>query len=234
MIAQAGLQRLRVLLDEGDDQVLARVRLGERYTVAETLKFLSLASPLAILTLLDKIRAKDIDSQTAKVSSELDFVQAVLDLVAAKDSLNPSLNAVAEAFRRRLISGSFMSGDHSVQLDSLVYADTSSQTDFDHCATDIRSQGASKKKPAPLDRQRTTCIDFQRGDCRWRNCRFDHRCSMCGKWGHGQVDCWQMNAGGSTTKVRNDRRFNDRRRDPSPSADVPPHPRRRTDRKDKK
>ena len=102
VIAQAGLQRLRVLLDDGDDQVLARVRLSDQYIVAETLKFLSLASPLAILTLLNKIRAKDIYSQAAKVSAELDFVQAVLDLVAAKDSLNPSLNAVAEAFRRRV------------------------------------------------------------------------------------------------------------------------------------
>ena len=143
MIAQAGLQRLRVLLDDGDDQVLARVRLSEQITVAETLKFLSLAPPLAILTLLNKIRAKDIYSQAAKVSAELDFVQAVLDLVAAKDSLNPSLNAVAEAFRRRLLSDSFMSGDHSIQLDSLVYVDTSSPNDFDHCVTDIRNQGAS-------------------------------------------------------------------------------------------
>ena len=234
MIAQVGLQKLRGLLDDGDDQVLARVRLSEQYTVAETLKFLSLASPLAILTLLNKIRAKEIYSQAAKVSAELDFVQAVLDLVAAKDSLNPSLNAMVEAFRRRLISNSFISGGHSIQLDSLVYADTSSHTDFDHCATDMRSHRASRKKLAPLDRQRTTCIDFQRGDCRWRNCRFDHRCSMCGKWGHGQMDCWQMNAGSSITKARKDRRLTDRRRDPSPSADVPPHPRRRTDRKDKK
>ena len=187
LIAQVDLQRLRALLDNCDSQILARIKLDEQYTVAETLKFLSKAPPLSVLELLVRTRANDISSQAAKVSAELDFTQMVLDLTAAKDSLNPSVNAVAEAFRRRYIGGKFASGDHSIQVDSLVYPETRTSTDFDHCAT---FRGACCRKPASLDRQRTTCIDFQRGDCRWRNCKLDHRCSSCGTRGHGQKDCW--------------------------------------------
>ena len=65
MIAQVDLQRLRALLDTGDSQILARIKLGEQYTVAETLKFLSKAPPLAVLRLLDRTRANDICSQAA-------------------------------------------------------------------------------------------------------------------------------------------------------------------------
>ena len=232
IIAQVGLQRLRELLDTGDSQALARVHLGEQYTVAEILKVLSKAPPLAVLKLLDRTRADEVCAQAAKVSAELDFTQLVLDLVATKDSLNPSVNAVAEAFRRRFVGGKFASGDHSIQVDSLIYSETSTSTDFDHCATDFRSPG--DKKPTSPGRQRNTCIDFQRGDCRWRNCRFDHRCSLCGKWGHGQRDCWQLEAGNHTARRRTTQRSSTRQRDNDSStpAEVPPHPRRRTDRND--
>ena len=224
------LQRLRALLDTGDSQILARIKLGEQYTVAETLKFLSKAPPLAVLKLLDRTRASDICSQAAKVSAELDFTQMVLDIVAAKDSLNPSVNAVAEAFRRRFIGWKFASGDHSIQVDSLVYSETSTPTDFDHCATDFR--GTGNRNTASLDRQRTSCIDFQRGDCRWRNCRFDHRCASCGKRGHGQKFCWKLETSRSTASQRTGRRSRAAQRDNSQSAadNVPPHPRRRSDR----
>lgn len=164
LIAQVNLQRLRALLATCDNQILGRIKLDEQYTVAETLKFLCKAPPLSVLELLDRTRANDISTHAAKVSAELDFTQTVLDLTAAKDSLNPSVNAVAEVFRRRYIGGKFASGDHSIQVDSLVYSETKTPTDFDHCATDFRDAGNSKTDSH--DRQTSTCIDFQRGDCR--------------------------------------------------------------------
>ena len=232
IVAQVGLQRVTALLNTGDSQALARVRLGEQRSVAETLKILSRAPPMSVLKLLDRTRAHELGSLAARVSAELDFTQTVLDLVATRDSLNPSVNAVAEAFRRRSIGGKFASGDHSIQVDSLVYAASSTPTDFDHCATDFRSTG--NRRPTSPSQQRTTCIDFQRGDCRWRSCRFDHRCSSCGKWGHGLRDCWQLNESRPTPRRRTSQRTSTSRRDNSSStpADVPPHPRRRTDRTD--
>ena len=101
IVAQAGLHRLQVLLGGGDSPVLTSVRLGEHYSVAETLKILSSLPPLSVLKLLNRARAAELTSLSATVASDIDFVQSTVDLVAAMDSLNPSMNAVAEAFKRR-------------------------------------------------------------------------------------------------------------------------------------
>ena len=110
VVAQAGLHRLQVLLGSGDSPVLTSVRLCEHYSVAETLKILSSLPPLSVLKLLGQARAPELASLSATVASELDFVQSTVDLVAAKDSLNPSMNAVAEAFKRRHLTGRFAAG----------------------------------------------------------------------------------------------------------------------------
>ena len=123
-VAQVGLQRLCTLLNSGDSSVLHRLSLGDHYTVAEILKMLSQAPPIAVLKLLDKAKSGDIASQARIVEADLDFVQSVLDLVAVNDSLNPSMNSVAEAFKRRLLYGRFASGEHSIKLDALVFAQT--------------------------------------------------------------------------------------------------------------
>ena len=189
VVAQAGLHRLQVLLGRGDSPVLASVRLGEIYSVAESLKLLSGVPPLSVLKLLDQVRAEELAALSDRVTAELDFVQSTVDLVAAQDSLNPSMNAVAEAFKRRHVAGHFSAGEHNIKVDSLVYADTKSKNDYDHCATDICKEVADRKNPSSRGRQTNVCLDFQRGYCRWRNCRFDHRCAECGKRGHGQRSC---------------------------------------------
>ena len=71
------------------------------------------------------------------MAADLDFAQSVLDLVSSNEELNPALNAVAEAFKRRALSGSFVSGTHCIALDALRYADTRSDNDQDGLATDI-------------------------------------------------------------------------------------------------
>ena len=189
MVVQAGLHQLRVLLGSGDTPLLASVRLGEHYLGAETLKLLSRVPPLSVLNLLDQVKVSELASLSAKVTAELDFVQATVDLVAAKDSLNPSMNAVAEAFKRRHLVGRFAAGEHNIKVDSLVFADTKSTNNFDHCATDIHKEVAEKKNQSSRRRQTNICLDCQRGYCRWRNCRFDHRCAECGNRGHGQRNC---------------------------------------------
>ena len=37
---------------------------------------------------------------------------------------------------------------------------------------------------------RKLCIPFNQGHCKFgKSCRFDHRCSFCGKFGHGIFNC---------------------------------------------
>ena len=204
VVAQAGLHNLRSLLSQGDCRVLDSLRIGERYSIAETLKLLARAPPLSVFKLMNKVSASEVCSLAEKVAAELDFVQESVDLVATKESLNPSMNAVAEAFRRRHLSGRFVSVNQNVKLDSLVYADTSSANDFDHCASDVQKLIKEKAKPSPAGQRKMACFDFQRGACRWRKCRFDHRCSVCGRLGHGRLNCWQRGSPGRSSRQERD------------------------------
>ena len=226
IVAQAGLHKLRELLDDGDSPAMTGVRLGDHYSMAETLKLLGQIPQLSVLKLLHETKAMELATIMAKVAAELDFVQTTLDLVATKDSLNPSMHAVAEAFKRRHLEGYFASGEHNVRVDSLIFADTKSKNDFDHCTTDI-TKSANKKNLTPRERLGNTCHDFQRGYCRWRNCRFEHRCSECGKRGHGQRSCWQRERS-KQPRVEEQAKRPDR--DSVSRGEVPPNPRRRTDR----
>ena len=232
-VAQIGLQRLCTLLNSGDSSVLQRVSLGDQYTVMETLKMLSKIPPIALLKLLNKLKAVELASQARIVEADLDFVQSVLDLVAANDSLNPSMNSVAEAFKRRLLYGRFASGEHSIKLDALVFAETRGLRDFDRCASDIRNQVTKDNSATSTGRQKRICLDYQRGRCRWRNCRFDHRCSVCKRWGHGSLTCWLGEPSQDATRgAGRNRMRSPQRSDPNAEA-VPPNPRRRTDRPDR-
>ena len=231
-VAQVGLQRLRTVLNSGDSSGLLKLSLGDQYTVAETLKMLSQVPPIAVLKLLNNVKAGEIDTQARIVEADLDFVQSVLDLVAANDSLKPSMNSVAEAFKRRLLYRRFASGEHSIKLDALVFAETKGERDFDRCASDIRKLVAAENSVAPTGRQKRICLDYQRGRCRWRNCRFDHRCSVCKKWGHGSLTCWLGDSSQETTRPTGGNSLKNRPRG-DPNSAVPPNPRRRTDRPDR-
>ena len=230
VVAQAGLHRLRVLLGGGDSPVLNSVRLGDHYSVAETLKMLSSLPPLSVLKLLDQARAAELASLSATVAEELDFVQSTVDLVAAKDSLNPSMHAVAVAFKRRHLTGRFSAAEHNIKVDTLVYADTKGKKDFDHCATDIIKEVDGKKNPSPRGRQMNVCLDSQRGYCRWRNCRFDHSCAEGGRRGHGRRDCWLRSSPDRARQPSGSGRRRQSERVTDTTAEVPPHPRRRSDR----
>ena len=64
------------------------------------------------------------ERQVERVLAELDFVQTVTDLVGAKTEINPSLNAVAEAFKRRQLCGAFVMENHEINLDALLQRDS--------------------------------------------------------------------------------------------------------------
>ena len=45
-----------------------------------------------------------------------------------------------------------------------------------------RRQFASQ--PSPL-----ACIDYNKGSCKWDNCRYKHVCQLCGSFKHGILQC---------------------------------------------
>ena len=230
IVAQCGLQKITSLLYSGDPTALERFRLGESYTAAELLKLLSRAPPMMVLKLFDRINGSYLDNQFSKVKADLDFVQSVADLVSVNDQLNPSLNAVTEAFRRRHLSGRFVSENQSVKMDALVYAESTTVTDRDRAATDIVDHYSPKGKKSSnrVGTPTKVCFAYQKGECRWRNCRFAHRCSRCNLLGHGEVDCLTRKS--SKTNSPKQRATPGRSTSVTDSSDVPPHPRFRRDR----
>ena len=164
------------------------------------------------------------------LADELDFVQSVADLVSINDELNPSLNAVTEAFRRRQLSGKFVNENQNIKLDALVYAESTTGTDKDLAATDIVEHYNPKVKKSPNKGGYATglCFAFQKGECRWNNCRFSHLCSFCRSTRHGEIDCEKKKS--SDTDSRRQRPVSDRKTTALGKADVPPHPRYRRDR----
>ena len=107
-------------------------------SVAETVKIIGNAPPWSTLKLLYGERGSSCERQVDKVLAELDFVQTVNDLVGAKTELNPSLNAVAEAFKRRQLLGAFVSDNHEINLDALLHSDSTGLDDCDLSAPDIK------------------------------------------------------------------------------------------------
>ena len=101
-----------------------------------------------------------------RCAAELDFVQAVIDLVSTNDSLNPSMNAVAEAFRRRLLSGRFSTADHSIKVDALLFAGTKDVNDSDCQTSEVKDRQAKGLRGGNQSTNRLVCFDFQRGACR--------------------------------------------------------------------
>ena len=140
------------------------LKLGDQYSVAEVLKYLSRAPFTSLMKLFDRVKGDNLEARILGLAADPDFAQSVLDLVSSKEELNPALKAVAEAFKRRALSGSFVSDTHCVALDALRYADTRGDNDQDGLATDIKSLYDKNKKLQRGDKSTPNiCWPYQRG-----------------------------------------------------------------------
>ena len=148
------------------------------------------------------------------MEESLEFTQALLNLSGEKSSLNPVMNAVADAFFRRRFSGLFQSGYLSVELDTLLNAPSANYLDDDIKVNQSRNQQGKKGR---------LCYLVQRGSCTYKNCRFEHACSTCKSVNHGRSECPKKDrtTAGSAERSRQEGSGDNRR---------PPHPRFRRDR----
>ena len=77
---------------EGDHQVLSHMKLGSQVTVAEFLKEMSRAPPLAILQLCHGNKGYYISEHLLQHADDLDFVQDTLITSWSSLELNPILH----------------------------------------------------------------------------------------------------------------------------------------------
>ena len=154
-MAQTSLLAFRTFLCGGDHRALEGIRLGDHLSVAEVLKGLGSAPPLTVLKLLYDAGGDYCVEQLDKTMAELDFVQSVVDLVGKKTELNPPLSAVAEAFKRRQLSGDFVSVGHSVNMDALLHGASVNAEDCDLLAPDVKKLGDSSTPKRQTSSRRT-------------------------------------------------------------------------------
>ena len=71
-------------------------------------------------------------------------------------------------------------------------------------ALDRNSQGGDRRK-------RESCWRFNQGNCTYgQNCRFEHKCAFCGKFGHGSARCRKAKYGNDNGRRENNNNHSDR------------------------
>ena len=138
-------------------------------------------------------------------ADDLDYLQTLVTSLGKKTEINPSVNAVIDAHNRRRFRGRFKTQGQSVELDTLLHKDTKEVPDD--------SDREGKFVPRKL-----RCHAFQKDDCTWPKCRFQHLCSICDSDSHGAVSCEKRKAAKAGAQQRKIEKTK------------PPHPRYRRDR----
>ena len=210
---------------KGDAHILPSLRLGQQMPLAEFIKQLGRAPPMAVLKLCFGIGQYNFLESMLQHADDLDFVQDVL--CASGDSLevNPILNGVLAGFNRRRRYNRFKYGHHTMELDRLRFEHTISEKDSDLQATEVSGLDKTEKRSRNRDTRFMTVCSFyqQAGGCTAKECRYTHKCAVCHKLGHGAVNCYQRRY--SRRPENNNNREQNRRTEAKSETDRPPNPR---------
>ena len=152
----------------------------------------------------------------------LEYTQALLNQVAENAAINPIMNAVADGFTRRRLTGLFRAGHHGIELDTVLNADTVGFLDDDEKFSQ-RWGGNSRSR-----RNDRVCYLFQSDSCTWKQCRYSHTCSKCKSPNHGRANCPLASTTGNSQ--RESRAEQHSQRESRKDQQGPPHPRYRRDR----
>ena len=165
--AQLGARKIRALLTNGKQGALKGIRPDSVGTAAHFTKALAQAPIMEVI----KSANKEKGEKLAKVL--LQHAQDLLNSIGKKTALNPSLNAVIQAYSRRRFDGLFKKEGQGVELDTLLQQHTETKKDSDdHSVLDSRASPRF-------------CHKFQLGICTWQTYTFKHQCSLCAALTHG-------------------------------------------------
>ena len=216
LIAQIGAHDIRSRLNAGKSGMLKEVMYDTRRgTAAQFVKFLSQAPMLEVMELISKEKKEQVTEKLLQHADDLDYLQTLVTSLGREPALNPSMNAVEEAYARRRFTGRFKTTGQSVRLDTLLYKSTRGTADDDE---------ATSVKGKPRQPSYRLCFKFQKGECRWPSCTFQHKCRTCASTEHGADECPLRNsqrAGTNSSGARSNQQ---------PDTTRPPHPRYRRDR----
>ena len=255
-VAQVGAHSIRGTLTEGDRSILKDMNRAAWGTAGQFMKALAKAPILEIVRQINRDKYKKLSEALLQHADDLDYTQTLISSVSNEPAVNPSMNALNDAFIRRHFAGRFKTEGGSVELDTLLHQATRGERDDDDMAgkksgarrkaTNIRgtspvrssnpssgSQGSRSNGNGGAFTSNRPCFLFQSGECFYSSCNFNHECLLCGSSFHRSDNCDRRR---TETAVRPSRRSRSRsalgtnqltrRR----RRTRPPHPRYRRDR----
>ena len=219
-IAQAGLNNINSILGSGDSEILERLDPTSIGSAAQFKKAVTCSPPLQLLKFANEAKFNVLNESLCQLASDLDYLQSLTTSLSNETSLNPSMNAVCDAFSRRRTTRRFRSHGQSVELDTLLNQSRKGKRDDDALPF------LSNSKPGYSFKSTRTCFRFQEGTCSFPSCRFRHQCSVCNSRSHGSRSC--TGRAGTTLQGRIEQQ--PPATTTSSTSSRPPHPRFRRDR----
>ena len=134
VVAQVGAQNIRKLLSAGKVGEPSDLRCETRGTAGQFAKALAQAPVLEVLRFVDKEKTARIVEGLLQNADDMDYLQSLITCIGKESSINPTMNAVTDAFARSRIAGRFKSGTQSVELDILLQNSTKGPKDDDEPA----------------------------------------------------------------------------------------------------
>ena len=183
---------------KGDSEKLKALRLGTVMPVAEVIKALGKAPPLAVLKLCYGTKMYDFSDHLLQHADDLDFVQDTLSASCCSLQVNPTLNGVLAGFNRRRRFGRFKWGQQTLEFDRIRFGQTATEKDSDLFATEVLERKTNKKeKKGSVKEGGSTwgaiCQFYQKpAGCYRQQCIYSHKCIICNKRGHGAVTCEKL------------------------------------------
>ena len=138
---QLGAQELRKMMTKGDRTILENMRPSSYGTAAQFMKAISKAPLLQLLELTDKARKKEIFDNLQQHTDDLDYLQSLITSASSGPAVNPSMNALNDAFTRRWLTGSFQTEGRSIEIDTLVHMSTKGERDDEDRDDKVNSVG---------------------------------------------------------------------------------------------
>ena len=205
------------MLTEGDRKILSNIKPNAYGTAAQFMKAIGKAPPLQILEVTNQQRYKKVLEGMRQHEDDLDYLQTLITSANSEPALNPTMNALNDAFTRRWFSGRFRTAGRGIEVDTIVNMNTKGEGDDD--------DKTQKQKKPEAEANSYPCFAFQYGRCNKPQCRFSHKCIKCGSSSHGSDKCDSSRSSGYR---RSQQRSPDGRETVTTTrADRPPHPRYR-------
>ena len=114
LVAQLGAFEIRSLLCSGEGDALKQVPLKERGLTEECRKVLAAAAPLEVLKAIKSPQVDRLIERVLRHADDLDFLQTLITSLGNRSEVNPSLNAIHEAYNRRRFSDRFKSQGQNI------------------------------------------------------------------------------------------------------------------------